>query len=62
LTGPGVLNIPDVDVDATNTRFNGDVTFVNGVTLTEQPSNPSDATRKDYVDALSIAYSVVFGA
>ena len=59
---PGVLNIPGVSIDATNVAFNGNVTFVDGITITSQPLNASDATRKDYVDALSIAYSVVFGA
>lgn len=59
---PGVMSIPGVNVDATDVTFSGDVTFADGVSITNQPLNASDATRKDYVDALSIAYSVVFGA
>ena len=60
-----MTNAPDStasEINLNGANLNGDVNIINQVVLNNEPTSPTHATRKGYVDATATALAVAFGA
>ena len=61
-TSPGNLNASGADIAANNATVSGNVIATGYLLLTNSPTSPTHAARKDYVDSSAISLAVAFGA
>jgi hypothetical protein len=57
----GTINANNVNISMSDSQINGTVTFIDDLIINTTPTQPGQATRKDYVDNASVAFAIAFG-
>lgn len=57
----GTVNANNATMSMSDSQISGTVTFIDDLIINTTPTQPGQATRKDYVDNASVAFAIAFG-